>query len=99
MRICWRSGLASITLDRSRSLHDAVADGTDNSAHRAPGPAVEMRKSTADSRSEAGAEARAVLAGVMRPAQQQGLGVVETYKNLAGASWTGKDAPLLIDTS
>jgi hypothetical protein len=80
-------------------LHDAQVDGTNNAAERAIRPAVVMRKITGGSRSPAGARAWAVLASVMRTAQQQGLELVETIKTLLRAAWSGETISLLIDTS
>lgn len=76
-------------------LHKAEVDGTNNAAERALRPAVVMRKITGGSRSEAGAKAWAILASVMRTAQQQGKDVVETIKTLLKAHWAGKEATLL----
>jgi transposase len=80
-------------------LHDAKVDGTNNAAERALRPAVVMRKITGGSRSESGAESWAVLASVMRTAQQQGRDVVVTIKELLRAAWAGRDAAMLTDTS
>ena len=83
----------------STFLHDPDVDGTNNAAERALRPAVVMRKITGGSRSEAGARAWAILASVMRTAQQQGLEVMETIKTLLRAAWAGETISLLIDTS
>ena len=80
-------------------LHDAKVDGTNNAAERALRPAVVMRKVTGGNRSDAGAHAWAILASVMRTAQQQGRDVVETLKDLLRASWADKKSTLLLDTS
>ena len=80
-------------------LHKPRVDGTNNAAERALRPAVVMRKITGGSRSDEGARAWAVLASVMRTAEQQGRDVVETIKTLLRAEWEGKDIPLLTDTS
>ncbi|HVX90842.1 MAG TPA: IS66 family transposase [Candidatus Paceibacterota bacterium] len=80
-------------------LHKKEVDGTNNAAERAIRPAVVMRKITGGSRSEAGAKAWAILASVMRTAQQQGKNVLETIKTLLQAEWAGKDIMLLTDTS
>lgn len=80
-------------------LHDAQVDGTNNAAERAIRPAVVMRKITGGSRSEAGARAWAVLASVIRTAQQQGRELLETIKTLLRAAWSGETIPLLVDTS
>jgi len=80
-------------------LHDAQVDGTNNAAEQALRPAVVMRKITGGSRSESGAQAWAILASVMRTAEQQGHDVVETIKTLLRASWAGKNIAVLTDTS
>jgi regulator of replication initiation timing len=80
-------------------LHKPQVDGTNNAAERALRPAVVMRKITGGSRSAEGAEAWAVLASVMRTAEQQGRDVVETIKTLLRAAWAGKDIAVLTDTS
>ncbi len=80
-------------------LHDPNVDGTNNAAERALRPAVVMRKITGGSRSESGAQAWAVLASVMRTAEQQGHDVVQTLKTLLQASWAGENIALLTDTS
>lgn len=80
-------------------LHDAAVDGTNNAAERTLRPAVVMRKITGGSRSESGAQAWAILASVMRTAQQQGRDVVATIKDLLRASWAGNKSTLLLDSS
>jgi len=80
-------------------LHDAKVDGTNNAAERALRPAVVMRKITGGSRSDAGAESWAVLASVMRTAKQQGRDVVDTIKELLRATWAGREAVVLTDSS
>ncbi len=80
-------------------LHHDDVDGTNNAAERALRPAVVMRKITGGSRSAAGAEAWAVLASVMRTAEQQGRDVLDTLKTLLKAAWAGKNIALLTDTS
>jgi transposase len=80
-------------------LHRKEVDGTNNAAERALRPAVVMRKITGGSRSDEGARAWAVLASVMRTAEQQGRDVLETIKTLLRAEWAGKDIALLTDTS
>jgi transposase len=80
-------------------LHHDEVDGTNNAAERALRPAVVMRKITGGSRSESGARAWAILASVMRTAQQQGRDVVETIKTLLRAEWGGQEIAILIDTS
>jgi len=78
-------------------LHRPEVDGTNNAAERALRPAVVMRKITGGSRSEAGARAWAILASVMRTAEQQGRDVLGTIKTLLCAEWAGKDIGLLTD--
>jgi transposase len=80
-------------------LHHAQVDGTNNAAERALRPAVVMRKITGGSRGAEGAKAWAILASVMRTAEQQGRDVVETIKTLLKAEWEGKDIALLTDSS
>ncbi len=80
-------------------LHDPQVDGTNNAAERALRPAVVMRKITGGSRSESGAQAWAILASVMRTAEQQGHDLVQTIKTLLRASWAGEKITLLTDTS
>jgi transposase len=78
-------------------LHNPAVDGTNNAAERAIRPAVVMRKITGGSRSETGAKAWAIVASVMRTAEQQGRDVLETLKTLLRAEWSGQDIPLLGD--
>jgi hypothetical protein len=80
-------------------LHHKEVDGTNNAAERAIRPAVVMRKITGGSRSEGGAKAWAILASVMRTAEQQGRDVFETIKTLIRAEWSGRDIALLANTS
>jgi transposase len=80
-------------------LHKSQVDGTNNAVERALRPAVVMRKITGGSRSAEGARAWAILASVMRTAEQQGKDVLETIKTLLKAEWAGKDIALLTDTS
>jgi hypothetical protein len=80
-------------------LHDPKVDGTNNAAERALRPPVVMRKITGGSRSAAGARAWAILASVMRTAQQQGRDVLETLKALLLAAWAGKTAAILTNSS
>lgn len=58
-----------------------------------------MGKITGGSRSESGAQAWAILASVMRTAQQQGRDVVDTIKELLRAAWAEREAAMLLDTS
>jgi transposase len=78
-------------------LHKAQVQGTNNAAERALRPAVVMRKITGGSRSAEGARAWAIVASVMRTAEQQGRDVLETIKTLLRAEWAGKDIGLLTD--
>ncbi|MGH9603644.1 MAG: IS66 family transposase [Terriglobales bacterium] len=80
-------------------LHDPQVDGTNNAAERALRPAVVMRKITGGNRSEAGARAWAILASVMRTAQQQGRDVLDTLKALLRAAWAGTTVAMLTDSS
>ncbi len=80
-------------------LHQPQVDGTNNAAERALRPAVVMRKITGGSRSESGAQAWAILASVMRTAEQQGHDLVKTIKTLLRASWAGETITLLTVTS
>ena len=76
-------------------LWDEHLDGTNNAAERALRPAVVMRKVTGGSRSEAGADAWAVLASVLRTARQQGRDAVATLKELMMRHWAGVEPGLL----
>jgi transposase len=78
-------------------LHKPEVNGTNNAAERALRPAVVMRKITGGSRSEKGAKAWAILASVMRTAEQQGRDLVETIQTLLKAEWAGKNIGLLSD--
>ena len=78
-------------------LHHQEVDGTNNAAERALRPAVVMRKITGGSRGAEGAKAWAILASVMRTAEQQGHDVLETIKTLLKAEWAGKNITLLTD--
>jgi transposase len=78
-------------------LHKEEVDATNNAAERALRPAVVMRKITGGNRSESGAAAWAILASVMRTAQQQGREVVATIQELLKAEWSGKEATLLTE--
>lgn len=78
-------------------LHDPQVDGTNNAAERALRPAVVMRKISGGSRSKDGAAAWAILASVMRTAEQQGRNVLETIKTLLKAEWANQNITLLTD--
>lgn len=78
-------------------LHKSAVDGTNNAAERAIRPAVVMRKITGGSRSEEAARAWAIVASVMRTAEQQGRDVLETIKTLLRAEWSGKETTLLTE--
>lgn len=91
-------------LDRYRHklttfLHKPSVDPTNNAAERALRPAVVMRKITGGNRSEAGAQAWAILASIMRTAEQQGRDVLETIKALLRAAWSGQQPLIGTDTS
>jgi transposase len=78
-------------------LHKPEVDATNNAAERALRPGVVMRKISGGSRSAAGARAWAILASVMRTAQQQGRDVMATIQDLLKAEWSGKPATLLTE--
>jgi transposase len=80
-------------------LHHKAVDGTNNAGEREIRPAVVMRKITGGSRSDAGAKAWAILASIMRTAENQGRDVLAAIKELIKAQWAGKEIPLLADTS
>ena len=80
-------------------LHKPAVDPTNNAAERALRPAVVMRKITGGSRSDAGARAWAILASIMRTAEQQGRDVLETIKTLLRAAWSAKPPPTALDTT
>jgi hypothetical protein len=80
-------------------LHKPKVDGTNNAVERALRPAVVMRKITGGSRGAESARAWAILASVMRTAEQQGRDVVETIKALLRAEWEGKEIAPLTDSS
>jgi transposase-like protein len=71
----------------TRFLWDKDLDGTNNAAERALRPAVVMRKITGGSRSDAGAQAWATLASLVRSTDQRGLGVFEATKKLIVEYW------------
>jgi hypothetical protein len=56
-----------------------------------------MRKITGGSRSEEGARAWAIVASVMRTAEQQGKDVLKSIKTLMRAEWAGKESTLLTE--
>ena len=70
-------------------------DGTNNAAERALRPAVVFRKITGGSRSDAGADAWAVLASVLRTARQQGRDALGTLKTLIEQHWSGQEPGFL----
>jgi len=78
-------------------LHKPQVDASNNAAERALRPAVVMRKITGGSRSALSANAWAILASVMRTAQQQGRDLMETLQTLLKAQWAGKNITLLSD--
>ncbi len=78
-------------------LHKKEVDGTNNAAERALRPAVVMRKITGGSRSAEGAKAWAIVASVMRTAEQQGKDVLESIKTLLKAEWADKETSLLTE--
>ncbi len=76
-------------------LWDKQVDGTNNAAERALRPAVVFRKITGGSRSDAGADAWAILASVLRTARQQGLHALGTLKTLIEQRWSGQEPGFL----
>jgi transposase len=80
-------------------LHRREVDGTNNAAERALRPVVVMRKITGGSRSRSAAKAWAILASIMRSAQQQDQNVLELTKTLLRGAWSGKPLPVLANTS
>jgi len=68
-------------------LWDKDLEGTNNAAERAIRPAVVMRKITGGNRSQAGAQAWATLASLLRTADQKSLGVFEATKKLITDYW------------
>ena len=70
-------------------MWDKDPAGTNNAAERALRPAVVARKISGGGRSDAGAEAWAKLASLMRTAHQQGRNVLETVKQLLVERWAG----------
>ena len=80
-------------------LHKPQVEGTNNTAERALRPAVVMRKITGGSRGADSAKAWAILASVMRTAEQQGHDLMHAIKTLLQAAWDGKDIALLTDSS
>jgi transposase len=80
-------------------LHKKHVEGTNNRAERAIRPAVVMRKITGGSRSAEGARSWAILASVIRTAEQQGHEVLGAIKALLRAEWSGQQIALLTNTS
>ncbi len=80
-------------------LHKDGVEGTNNAAERA------LRAGGGDAKNHrwqpkrCGRWAWAIVASVMRTAEQQGRDVLETLKTLLRAAWSGKDIGLLTDTS
>jgi hypothetical protein len=68
-------------------LWEKELEGTNNIAERALRPAVVARKISGGSRSDAGAEAFAKLASLLRTADQQGKHLLETIKGMLMAAW------------
>lgn len=67
--------------------HDAVAP-TNNAAERELRPAVVVRKTGGCNRTEAGAQAHAVLASVLRTCQKQGFDPIDILKHLLHSTKT-----------
>ena len=78
-------------------LHNPQVKPTNNHAERALRPAVIHRKITGGNRSENAATAWAILASIMRTAQQQGRDVLQTLQTLLKAHWSGQNTTLLTD--
>ena len=70
-------------------------DPTNNAAERDLRPAVVMRKITGGSRSDAGADAWATVASVLRTARKQGRDVIQTLKTLMVRQWAGAPPGIL----
>jgi transposase len=70
-------------------------DGTNNAAERALRPAVVARKISGGSRSEAGADAWATVASLIRTAGQQGKNVFDSVKSLMMAAWAKAKPPTM----
>ena len=87
--------LAKYRLKLTTFLHRAEVDATNNAAERALRPAVVMRKVTGGSRSAAGAKAWAMVASLVRTAQQQGRAALTTLEALLQAAWAGTPCALL----
>jgi hypothetical protein len=68
-------------------LWDKGLDGTNNAAERAIRPAVVARKVSGGSRSQAGADAWAKLASLLRTASQQGKRLIDAIKAMLQARW------------
>lgn len=91
--------LAKYRRELTTFLHRPEVDGTNNAAERALRPAVVMRKITGGSRSAKGARAWAVLASILRTAEQQDRPLLETIKTLMRMQWAGLDPTLLTDAA
>lgn len=76
--------------DLTRFLRDEAVPATNNAAERALRPAVVMRKVTGGNRAASGADAWAVLASVMRTAQQQGRGVMDELRTRLRQAWAAE---------
>jgi transposase len=78
-------------------LHNPKVQPTNNAAERALRPAVIHRKITGGNRSEQAAKAWAILASILKTAQQQGRDVLQTLQTLLKAHWSGQEITLLTD--
>lgn len=76
-------------------LWEKDLDGTNNAAERALRPAVVARKISGGSRSEAGADAWATVASLIRTASQQGKNLFESVKSMMVAAWASAKPPTM----
>lgn len=77
-------------------LLDKNLQGTNNVAERAIRPLVVARKISGGSRSKAGADAHAMLASLLRTADQQGQKSFETLKSMLMAVWAAGNPPVTL---
>src|SRR5579862_6404071 len=76
-------------------LWEENLDGTNNAAERALRPAVVARKISGGSRSQAGADAWATVASLVRTARQQGKNLLESVKSMLVSAWASKKPPTM----
>ncbi len=74
-------------------LWDKDLDGTNNAAERALRPAVVARKITGGSQSEAGADAWATIASLLRTAVHQGKNALDAMKCMLVSAWAVEKPP------